>query len=990
MSERLHHVLQVCRQALERPAAERAAYLDGACAGEEALRRAVDALLAEQSSAAGFLEAPAWTPERSRLPAGTRLGPYEIQSFIGAGGMGEVYKGRDTRLGRIVAIKVLPPDLAADPDRRRRFEQEARAVSALNHPHICTLHDIGSADGTDYLVMEYVDGQPLADRLTKGPIPLPQALEYATQIADALAKAHREGIVHRDVKPGNVMLTKSGVKLLDLGLAKLRAPAAASGVLSSLPTRESSITAQGAIVGTLAYMAPEQLEGKEADPRSDIFSFGALLYEMLTGKRAFEGESHASVIAAILEHEPAAVSSLQPVTPPALDRLVRRCLAKAPDDRPDTAHDVADDVRWLCEASGAGAGTALHPVRRRGLRVTLVLAGLAFAAAIGAGVTSLLRPASIARPSVDVRPADELNTDGGPSATPGGSRTAFTWTPDGQALVFVGRRGGVQQLYVRRLDAVEARPLPNTENAQLPAVSPDGQWVAFWAGGAIKKVPFGGGLAVDLALGIGDPAPVLGNPPFGLVWDALGLFFARRSVGLGRDNGRIWTIPPEGKPAGVTKVSEADLAHTLPSLLPGGRVLLYTVNKRVLTWGDECVVAQPLPTGEPKLLLTDATDARYVSKTGHLVFLRRGTLWAVPFDPEQLALLGQPVPILEGVAQALREGNTNLITGAGQFAVSATGTLAWVPQPVVPYPERNLVTVDRRGRVTALSGPARSYGPALRLSPDGRRLAVTVRDLTEVGLWLYDLTRGTLTRLNRDGESEWPVWAPDGQDLMFTWLKDGRWSLAAQSVDQPAAPRALVRGLSWLSSWHPDRRTLAGVTPNGWDVQIATVEHEKVTGVQPLWQTPEVERWPVFSPDGHWLAYASNKSKRNEVYVQAYPGPGEARQVSLDGGESPAWHRNGREMFFLSLRDATARRRMMAVDFAPGPPLWVGTPHVLFEFDSRSLGLSCTPLRCYDVAPDGQHFYGTTVTPTPPPVVTHINLITNWFEELKAKAPVKR
>jgi Tol biopolymer transport system component len=916
------------------------------------------------------------------LSSGTRLGPYEIQAAIGAGGMGEVYKARDTRLDRSVAIKVLPAHVSADPERRARFEREAKTIAGLNHPHICTLYDVGEHEGSTFLVMEHLTGETLAQRLEKGPLPPEQALTVTTEIADALAAAHRQGVIHRDLKPGNVMLTKAGTKLLDFGLAKLTGhgeqPVAAH--LASAPTQSTPLTGEGMIVGTLQYMAPEQVEGKPADARTDLWALGAILYEMVTGKRAFEGTSAASLIGAILEREPASLTTLQPLTPPGVDRLVRRCLAKSPDDRWDSAHDVADELRWVRETSGVVAPTGVHPQRRRGLRTALVVAGGLLLILAGAGLMWLLRPPaprpSLARLSLDVRPAEALNAGGAIPPfipTPGGSRTALTWTPDGQALVYVGRRGGVQQLYVRRLDAAEARPLAGTEGAQVPAVSPDGQWVAFWAQKAIRKVSLDGGPVMDLAAG-------LAEPPWGLVWDARGRVF------FGRDDGRIWEVPPEGVPKAVTSVGDAEAAHVLPWVLPGERVLLYTVRKRVWSWGDDEIVAHTLATGKRTVVLRDAADARYVS-TGHLVFLRRGVLFAAPFDAERSEVRGTPVAVLDAVAQALTAGYEGDTTGAGQFAVAVTGTLAWLPGPVAPYPDRALVTVDRRGQVSPLPAPVRSYGPDLRLSPDGRRLAVTIKTLAERGLWLYDLGRGILTPLAGSGEANFPVWAPDGQRLVFGWLKDGRRSLAVQSADGTAPPQVLVARGPFPSSFTRDGRQLAAVRAG--DIVMVTVEHGKAS-VQPLSQTPHTEQ-PTFSPDGRWLAYGSDVSGRNEVYVRPYPGPGPAEQVSLEGGRDPAWHPNGRELFYVGPLDGAGKRRIMAVEFAPGSPPRIGTPRRLFEFDPRDLNFGCTPLRCYDVAPDGQRFYVTQTRPAPPPpVVTHINLIQNWLEGLKAKVPTGR
>ncbi|MGE5360190.1 MAG: protein kinase domain-containing protein [Bacteroidales bacterium] len=921
------------------------------------------------------------------LVAGARLGPYEIQSAIGAGGMGEVYKARDTRLDRTVAIKILPPALAADPDRRARFAREAKAIAGLNHAHICALYDVGDHDGSIFLVMEYIAGETLAARLRKGPLPIEQALTVATEIADGLAAAHRHGIIHRDLKPANVMLTKAGAKLLDFGLAKPEAPPIVAGSAATAVRTQEGATGIGVLLGTVPYMAPEQLEGKEADARTDIFSFGVVLYEMLTGRQAFEGESHASVIAAILGREPVPLSSVQPLTPPALDLLVRQCLAKSPDDRPDTAHDIANNLRAIQKTSGVSALPVVQPRPwwRRGLRPARTVAGVAAGMMIGAGLMWLLRPAqpriSLTYPSVDVRPADELSSsvDSEPTfvGTPGGARTALAWTPDGQAIVFAGRRAGVHRLYVRRLDQAEARPLADTDGAQLPAVSADGQWVAFWAGGSIKKAPLGGGPLMELASG-------LGEPPWGLAWDVRGrLFFGRG------DGGSIWMIPPGGAPAAATRVGKGEVAHILPWPLPDGRTVLYTVRKRQWSWGDEEVVAQTLDTGARKVLLKDAVDARYVP-TGHLVFLRRGVLFAVPFDAQRLEIRGTPVAVLDKVAQALTASNTDYVTGAGQFAVAANGALAWVPGSLVPYPDVRLVTLDRRGVVSPLSAPARSYGPAARVSPDGRRLAVMIRTITDVGVWLYDVDRGASTLLAGGGEAWIPIWSPDGRNLAFAWLADGRRAMALQPADGTAPPHVLAPGDLTVSSFTPDGRHVAAVRDSR-DVVVLSVEPGQ-NGVQPVARLSQhAERWPEFSPDGRWLAYGSDVSGRFEVYVRPYPGPGPIEPVSVDGGWSPAWARSGRELFFVGLPDQEGKRRLMAVEFVPGSPPRIGRPRPLFVFDPGDLRLACAPVRCFDVAADGERFYATqTLAPPRPTVVTHISLILNWLEALKAKVPAGR
>ena len=483
-----------------------------------------------------------------------------------------------------------------------------------------------------------------------------------------------------------------------------------------------------------------------------------------------------------------------------------------------------------------------------------------------------------------------------------------------------------------------------------------------------------------------DLASGLTIPPAGLAWSPGGQLF------FGRNDGRIWVIPPGGTPAAVTTVGEAEVRHTLPWLLPGGRTLLHTVRKRNSSWGDEEVVAQTLATGQRTVLLRDAADARYVP-TGHLVFLRRGQLFAVPFDAERLETRGPEVLMLDTVAQALTEGNWDDVTGAGQFTVAATGTLAWVAGPVAPYPDKAPVRVDRRGQVTPLPGAKiRSYGPSLRLSPNGRQLVMVIFTLTERGVWVYDLGGERLRKLTPDGgEAYGPAWFPDGRRVAFGWLKDGRRSLAVQPADADgtAPPRVLVAGEFVPLSFTRDGQVAASRGEQ--DTVLVTVE-EGQARVQPLFETLQKVGSAYFSRDGRWVAYASNVSGRFEVYVRPYPGPGAAEQLSVEGGRSPAWNPNGRELFFLSLFDSARDRtaRMMAVDFAPGSPPRIGRPRVLFEYNRRDVQFDCIPSRCYDVAPGGQRFYVMQSQTRPPrPVVTHINLILNWFEELKAKVPTR-
>jgi eukaryotic-like serine/threonine-protein kinase len=658
----------------------------------------------------------------------------------------------------------------------------------------------------------------------------------------------------------------------------------------------------------------------------------------------------------------------------------------APGDPSVAPHESTRHLRVTREVADLPAGA--RPRRRR-LRMALAVAGGLLLFGAGLGVMWLLRPVaprtSVTRLSLDVRPAEELNA-GWVGAVlqpiPGGVHTALAWTPDGRELVFIGRHTRRLQIYVRPLDRNEARPLEGSEGARGLAVSADGQWVAFWAGGALKKMPLAGGLAAQIA--------ALPAIPSGLAWDARGnLYFD----GAGK---RIYRASAAG---GVTAVTAADDftrgagRHILPSVLPGGEVLLFTLRKRDhIGWGDEEVVAQVLATGERKHLLTDAADARYVPP-GRLLFMRRGTLFGVPFDPDAVKTLGPEVPLLAGVSQAVAAGHPIDTTGAGQFSVSSTGTLAWIPGPAPAYPERALVWVDRRGSVSAVDAPPRTYGGPY-LSPDGRLVSLGVLTLAGERAWIFDLVRGTSTPVNTDAEVSWGMWSRDGQRVVFRTLSNGRYSLAWQRVDGNGPLEVLAPGSDMIpSSWTPDGRQLAGCfaagSSTGTDMAMATIDNGHAR-VDALARTEPSEGCPEFSPDGRWIAYHSDLTGRREIYVQPYPGPGARTRVSIDGGSCPAWSKNGRELFFLALADAAGKRRMMVARVTPG---WsIGRPGPLFEFDGADLRFDCAFRRCYDVSADGQRFLLTRSRPAQPPYspVTHVNLIQNWLEELKAKVPSSR
>jgi Tol biopolymer transport system component/predicted Ser/Thr protein kinase len=887
--------------------------------------------------------------------SGKRLGPYEILSAIGAGGMGEVYRARDTRLERIVAVKILPDHLSDRAELRERFEREARTIASLNHPHICTLFDIGQQDGTDFLVMEYLEGETLAERLKKGPLPIEQVLKYAIEIADALDKAHRKGITHRDLKPANIMLTKSGTKLLDFGLAKLKKDTAPPNVtLSKIPT-EDAVTAQGTILGTLQYMAPEQLEGKEADARTDIFAFGVVVYEMATGKKAFEGKSQASLIAKIFETDPPPISSLQPMTPLALDRVVKKCLAKEPEKRWQDASDLCDELKWIAEGSSQIALTptaGAKGIRALGRRPLILGVGaLLLGAAIATLVTWNLKPSPprpVTRTVITLPPSQQLALDIGPS---------LALSPDGAQLAYVAQQGGVQQLYLRAMDGLEARPIPGTEGVAEPFFSPDGQWLGFFAGERLKKVSVRGGAAVTLGVGF----------PFGASWGSQGtIAFAAQSASA------LQQLSDAGStPQPLTRFANGELSHRWPAFLPGGKAVLFTSYTGTV---NPQVAVQSVGTGERRNLIQiqGAMQPRY-APSGHLVYAQGGSLMAVPFNPQRLTVTGAAVPIVEGVRQTPPYG-------AAQYSFSDTGSLVYVPGSAQSA-QRRLVWVSRNGAEQPLNAPAHAYF-APRLSPKGLRAVVAIEEQgADSQDWLYDLSRDTLTRFTFEGGNSVPLWTPDGKRIAFQSSKEGAlnifWQLAdgtgrlerLTTSEYPQAPH----------SWSPDGQLLAfiEVTPTtGLDIWVLRLSDRKA---QPFLRTPFNEGGPRFSPDGHWIAYISDESGQYEVYVQPYPGPGGKYQISTEGGSEPVWNPNGRGLFYRS------GDKMMAVDIATQPSFAAGKPRMLFE---GRYELSPYPVPNYDVSPDGQRFLMLKPDEqTSSSSVTQIVVVQNWFEELKRRVP---
>ncbi len=892
------------------------------------------------------------------LTPGTRLGPYEIQGALGAGGMGEVYRASDTRLGRTVAIKILPSELAAAPELRRRFEQEARAASALNHPHICALYDIGRDSGIDYLVLEYVDGAPLSDIIARRPLPLDRALEYAIDMADALAEAHRHSIVHRDLKPANIVIGATGVKLLDFGLAK-RIPVGLASSMSGAVTT-ASVTAAGTIVGTLQYMAPEQLEGKDADARSDIFALGAVLYEMLTGRRAFDAPSQPGVIAAIMSSVPLSLLAARPDVPGALDHLIGRCLSKHPSERWQSAADIKMALEWI-----AGDTTAARPAATARSRWPWV--GLA-AVAAGAMLFATLFTGPKQERSVTrfaLVPAHAIAAVPSPVAiSRDGSRVAYVdRSLAGQGPVRgPDDTGEPRRIYLRRLDRFEEQVIPGSEGATSSQFSPDGSSLGVVAQGRVKTIPVTGGSAVTIAEDAGD---------FGFDWaaDDTIVYTSSKSGGLMR-------VPAGGGTAEVLTTPDAargELRHTYPQVLPGGRAILFSVSTG-LTLDASRIAAMSLDTGRQTTILDDGLAARYTT-SGHLVFLRGQRLLAVPFDASRLVTTGSARPILESLRSNSAWG-TSL-----PFAVSDVGHLLYVP---ADPPRHEIVWVNRIGQTTPLGIPKGRYSfPAL--SPDGRYATLTINKPETRGadVAVYDVNRATLTPLTTGGFNHIGIWTPDGERVIFSSDRNGSTNLFVQPRDGSRPAEQLVQSSQHQDpgSSSPDGQLVAyaEVDPaNKWDLWLVSLAEPRTP--KPFRRTPANEYHPMISPNGRWIAYTSDESGRSDVFIEAFPGGGQRQQVSNAGGEEPFWARDGRVLYYRS------GERVLAVDVAlveNNAPV-IGTPRVLFARRFESLAGQGWPN--YSVAPDGSRFLMIQLTDLP---TANISVVLNWLEELKGLMPTK-
>jgi Tol biopolymer transport system component len=891
------------------------------------------------------------------LTAGSRLGPYEVDGPLGAGGMGEVYRARDTRLDRTVALKVLPSHLSSDPTLRQRFEREARAISQLSHPNICVLHDIGRDQGVDYLVMEHLEGETLAARLQRGALALREALAVATQIADALDRAHRQGVVHRDLKPGNIMLTRSGAKLLDFGLARTLVTdgfaSGASPVATAMPTvpPATPLTAAGAVVGTFQYMAPEQLEGREADARSDIFSFGLLVYEMVSGQRAFPGKTGAGLVAAILRDEPRPLAETAPAAPAGLERIVRACLAKDPADRWQTMHDVLLQLRFLAEGGALSSPAAAIPApRARGVTRERLAWGVAAVSLAAAAITGFL---GLQQPDAGVQPVLRASVAPPPGVgvfLQGTEPGPVALSPDGRALAFSGRdvRGKVQ-LYVRSLSSPEATPLAGTEGASYPFWSPDSRSIGYFGPGAVFRIGAGGGPATrlcDAGNGKGGSWSTDGTILFALAFNTP-LHKVSASGGVSEAVTTLDTARREN-------------SHRFPRFLPDGKHFLFLARVAGSAPGESNAVRLGTLGSMESVVLTNATSqALYAG--GRLLFMQGTNLLAQPFDLAGLRLTGEPRRLLDQV---------RFLSGAaaGLFDASDDGVLVY--HPVRAESDSSEVWwSDPRGEQLTRVGEVADYFDIMRISPDGRSAAMVITDRTAgtPDIWLLDLARGSRTRLTLDpGAETLPIWSPDGRRIVYTSDRAGeRFGLVVTTVGSSAEPEhLLVTGeAKFPSAWSPDGQEVAFneiAVATGSDVWILRVGEKTA---RPLLSSRFNEVDASWSPDGRRLAYVSDESGRNEVHVIDYPGGGDKRQISTEGGFNPRWHPGGRAISWQ-----TGAGEVMTADVTgSGSGISFGAPRLLFLRPD---------LVTFEVSPDGERY----LLMTNPELVENdsISLVVNW------------
>jgi eukaryotic-like serine/threonine-protein kinase len=897
------------------------------------------------------------------LTAGTRLGVYEILAPLGAGGMGEVYRAHDTKLGRSVAVKVLSEALASDPDRIARFEREAKVLASLNHPHIAALYGSEESDGWHFLVMELVEGETLAERIGNRPMPVPETLSIARQIAVALEAAHERGIVHRDLKPANVKITPDdAVKVLDFGLAKAlgvadaAADSGAAGLTHSPTLTFAGATQAGMILGTAPYMSPEQAKGRAADKRSDVWAFGCVLYEMLTGRRAFEGDDVSETLASVIKGDPD-WTALPSNVPHAVGALIQGCLKK---DRKERIGDISTALFLLGQPLvAAHVPPASHTPRslwRRGLPVAAgVVIGAVAVAALAWRPRPVPTPLAVTRFAIPLPPGQHLFTP----------RHVLAISPDGRQIAYAAD----ERVYLRSMSESEPRVIAGADGTS-PVFSPDSQWILFMttADSSLKKAPVAGGAPTRISQ--------LNTTPSGIRWDSDGILFALAGSGIMR------VSADGGKPAVVVPIAAGDALPNGPQQLPGG-VLLFTIARRTADdapWDKAQIVVQSLKTGERKTIIEAGADARYVP-TGHIVYAVSGTLFAVPFDVARLAVTGAAVPVVEGVARA-----TSVSSGSAQYAFSDSGSLIYLEGPTSAS-RRDVLRFDRQGSAEALTVSPGAYAYP-RVSPDGKRLALETHEAKETNVAIYDLSGSSaVRRLTFGGNNRFPIWSADGQRLAFQSDREGDAAVFWQPADGGSAERLTKPEPGTIhlpESWSPTRDVLLFSAAKGSDVSLWTfdVRERKATAFSDVRST-NFATDAVFSPDGRWVAYQIGEPGQAEAttYVQPFPPNGTKYQIGRGG--RPAWSRDGSELFYVP---APGQFRAVKVRTQP-----------TFEFSNpisipRNFGIA-DPInpRPYDVTPDGRFVgIGTALQAgTGSTRSTQIHVVLNWFEELKVRVPAR-
>lgn len=901
-------------------------------------------LTGAESGGPSFTKTPATPVE---IPRGTLFAEhYEIIEKLGQGGMGEVYRALDRNLGRQVAVKVLPQEFSEEPERLARFEREAKLLAALNHPNIASIYGLEEAGKKRFLVLELVEGETLNTRLDRGTLPVEEALETCRQVADGLEAAHEKGVIHRDLKPGNIMITPEGkVKILDFGLAKAHAAETTGIDIANSPTITAQMTEPGVILGTAAYMSPEQARSRSVDRRTDIWAFGCVLFECLTGKRTFHGETVSDTLAHILKGEPD-WGALPQNTPTAIRSLLRRCLQKNPKNRLRDIGDARIEIDDALTASAAEIMGAARPVSKWRILfwaasgLTLVLCCVL--------LWSLLRspratPGAMKHLMINLPEKAPVAPAG--TSPLGVGRPALTLSPDGSILVYVAVVGDHTQLYLRRMDQDEIQPIQGTDGAHSPFFSPDGKWVGFFADEKLKKVPISGGEPEILC------AAPLG---FGGSWGSTDIIFF-----IPTDTTEIWKISSVGgspQPLINLASQKESLACHWPEILPGGDAVLYSLR-------DGGISVFSVRSGRRKMFLDSGSYARY-SPSGHIVYADRGKLRAVRFQLDKLEVTGLPVTVLDGVRTERQ--------GAAQFALSRDGSIAYVPG--IDATLGTLQWIDRSGKAEPLGLPKADYG-AFKISPDGQAIAIPIIEAGNSNIWIYNLTRGTLTRFTFGQADYSPIWTPDGRWIVFSSGGNGTEHFYKKLADGSGEAEQITENEPCLC--HPASFSLEGKQIASFcrTMDLWIFPFERGQEPRPFLQTRFIETFPAFSPNGRWIAYTSDESGRWEIYVRPYPGPGGKWRVSTDGGEESRWSQSGQELFYRF------GNRWMAVKVDSGDEFSAGKPYVLFEGPYINIqGYS------YDVSPDGQRFLVVEGSEQEL-AVGQVHVITNWLEELKRLVP---